>query len=60
MSGPGKGGSQKIEICECFFKTPLFLGKWCGVATYFFIPKKKKKKLNTNLHDWNASLLLIE
>ena len=21
----------------------LFLGKWCGVATYFFIQKNKKK-----------------
>jgi len=28
---------SKKEIFECFFKTPLFLGKWCGVATYFFI-----------------------
>ena len=24
------------------FRAPLFLGKWCGVATYFFIQKKKK------------------
>ena len=30
------------------FGAPLFLGKWYGVATYFFfIPKKKEKKLIT-------------
>ena len=22
------------------FRAPLFLGKWCGVAPYFFIQKK--------------------
>ena len=50
---------SKKEIFECFFKTPLFLGKWCGVTTYFLY-QKKKKNLNTNLHDWIFSFLLIE
>ena len=26
------------------FKEPLFLGKWYGVATYFFIQKIRKTK----------------
>ena len=34
----------------CFLRALIFLGKWCGVTTYFFI-QKNKKKLNTNLHD---------
>ena len=38
-----KSASQKRKFWV-LWKTPLFLGKWCGVATYFFIPKKKKKK----------------
>ena len=44
-------GALKKEIFGCFFKAPLFLGKWCGVTTYFLYKKKKKKNLNTNLHD---------
>ena len=35
---------------------PLFLGKWCGVATYFFIQKNKKNKYT--LHDQNTCHLL--
>ena len=42
---PKLGGALKKEIFGCFFKTPRFLGKWYGVATYFLY--KKKKKLNT-------------
>ena len=26
------------------FRTPLFLGKWCGVTIYFFYTKKIRKK----------------
>ena len=40
--------------------TPLFLGKWCGVATFFFFIQKNKKKLNTTLHEQIVSLSLIE
>ena len=31
-----KGASQKREIFRVVFRAPLFLGKWCGVATFFF------------------------
>ena len=30
-------GALKKEIFGCFFKAPLFLGKWCEVTTYSFI-----------------------
>ena len=36
---PGKF-PQKREIFGVLFREPLFLGKWCGVATYFFLYKK--------------------
>ena len=42
-----KSASEKKRDFWVFWKTPLFLGKWCGVATYFFLYKKKEKKLNT-------------
>ena len=35
--------SQKREI-RVPFRAPLFLGKWYGVATYFFIIKIRKNK----------------
>ena len=34
--------SQKREIFRVFFRAPLFLGKWCGVATYFLYKKIRK------------------
>ena len=37
-----KRGALKKEIFGCFFKTPLFLGKRCGVATYFLYKKIRK------------------
>ena len=37
---PMRKGSLKKRI-GCFFRIPLFLGKWCGVATYFLYQKKK-------------------
>ena len=36
-----KSVPKKREI-RVPFRAPLFLGKWYGVATYFFIQKKKK------------------
>ena len=39
----GKLGALKKEIWV-LLRAPLFLGKRCGVATYFFIPKKRKRK----------------
>ena len=45
---PGKF-PQKREIFGVFFREPLFLGKWCGVATYFFLYKKKINKYMTEL-----------
>ena len=35
---------QKREIFGVLFREPLFLGKWCEVATFFFFNTKKKKK----------------
>ena len=40
-------------------RASLFLGKWCGVATYFLY-KKNKKKYKYKLHIQNTSLSLIE
>ena len=42
-------GALKKEIWV-LWRAPLFLGKWCGVATYFFIQKNKKKKTNYKIH----------
>ena len=43
--------SLKKEI-RVPFRAPLFLGKWYGVATYFSLYQKRKRK-NTNykIHD---------
>ena len=38
----GKLGLLKKRF-GCFFKAPLFLGKWCVVTTYFLYKKNKKK-----------------
>ena len=41
-------GALKKEI-GMLLREPLFLGKWCGVATYFFfMPKKEKEKEKLN------------
>ena len=44
---PGQSGALKKEIWV-LLRAPLFLGKWCGVATYFLYQKEKRKKGNTN------------
>ena len=36
--------SKKKRFFGVFFKAPLFLGKWYGVATYFLYKKNKEKK----------------
>ena len=33
---------KEREIFGVFFRAPLFLRKWCGVATYFFNTKIRK------------------
>ena len=43
-------GALKKEI-QVLLKAHLFFSKWCGVVTYFFTQKRKRKKLNTTLHD---------
>ena len=35
------GCSQKRDLGT--FRPPLFLGNWCGVTTYFFYKKIRKK-----------------
>ena len=41
----GKIRPLKIERDFCvLFRAPLFLGKWCGVATYFLYKKIRKTK----------------
>ena len=48
---------SKREIFGVLFRAPLFLGKWCGVATYFFIKKEKRKKKKEKINTWlNCSL----
>ena len=42
----GKLGAPKKEIWV-LLRAPIFLGKWCGVATYFLY-KKKEKHINTS------------
>ena len=41
--------SLKKKIFGVLFRAPLFLGKWYGVATYFFIQKIRKTKYMTKL-----------
>ena len=31
--------SKKREIFGVLFRAPFFLGKWCGIATYFLYKK---------------------
>ena len=39
------GASEKNrDFWSVLFRAPLFLGKWYGVATYFSLYKKEKKK----------------
>ena len=38
-------GALKKEIWV-LLRAPLFLGKWCGVATYFLYKKIRKNKYN--------------
>ena len=50
-----ESASQKREIFGVLLRAPLFLGKWCGVATYFLYQKKKYNFtwLNCSIHiDW--------
>ena len=35
---------KKERFWSVLFRAPLFLGKWYGVATYFFIQKIRKTK----------------
>ena len=46
----GKSDTLKKEI-EVLLRASLFLGKWCGVATYFLYKKIRKNKYK--LHDQN-------
>ena len=43
-------GKSEIEV---LLRASLFLGKWCGVATYFLYKKIRKNKYK--LHDQNIS-----
>ena len=60
----GKLGALKKEIWA-LLRARLFLGKRCGVTTYFFVQKrkkekKKKEKTKYKIHDQNTSSSLIE
>ena len=46
-----KSASEKKRDFWVFWKTPLFLGKWSGVATYFFFIQKKREKTKYKIHD---------
>ena len=48
---PRKKVSLKKEIWVPF-RVPLFLGKWYGVATYFFFIQKIRKTKYIQIHDW--------
>ena len=45
---PGNCLSKKRDFLV-FFKAPLFLGKWCGVTTYFLYKKYEKKKFKYDM-----------
>ena len=47
---------KKERFLECFFRAPLFLGKWCGVTTYFLYKKIRKNKYK--LHAQNTSAII--
>ena len=58
----GKLGALKKEIWA-LLRARLFLGKRCGVANYFFLQKRKKRKKEKTkykIHDQNTSSSLIE
>ena len=60
MERPWKLGALKKGILV-LLGARLFLGKRCGVATYCFIQKsKKRKKTKFKIHDQNTLLSLIE
>ena len=40
---PEKVPLKKKDFCV-LFRVPLFLGKWCGVTTYFLYKKIRKTK----------------
>ena len=42
MKNLEKVAFQNREIFGVLFGTPLFLGKWYGVVTYFLYKKKKE------------------
>ena len=46
---PGKSDTLKKEI-GVLLRAPLFLGKWCGVTTFFFFNTKNKEK-KYKIHD---------
>ena len=43
-----------------YLKAPLFLGKLCGVVTYFFLQKKRKRKNKYNYIFKILQMSLIE
>ena len=45
---------NKRDFLECFFRAPLFLGKWFGVTTYFLYKKIRKNKY---MIEWFHSLI---
>ena len=45
-----ESASKKREIIGVLFRAPFFLGKWCGVATYFLYKKKRENKY-IQIHD---------
>ena len=48
---------KKKRFFGVFFKAPIFLGKWFGVATYFLYKKNKKKKTKYNITELFSSLI---
>ena len=58
-----KVATQKREIFGVHFRALLFLGKWYGVATFFYTKKKEKWGITILIHDcinldyeWNSLL----
>ena len=41
---------KKKKKKKVLLKAPLFLGKWCGITTYFLYKKNKKTKYK-KIHD---------
>ena len=44
---PRKSGALKKKI-RVLLRASLFSGKWCGVAIFFFLYKKRKEKISTH------------